>query len=402
MDKEKNIRDLVIQVTELYKSFNKNSKSIKAHWYPVFYSCIYGTEIRFAGDEDINAFNDIIKSIFSHNKFHEVFSEYYISEQIVQLFHKILKDDKNIYVYVENLYDNLIDTSNTEWDIIFKMDDVEALELCSFQIIGCTIKLLNKSDLPHEINSKCGDYIGKTCIFMKVQAGDSEKARNVALDRCSTCYNLLRLYTRNFKMSLKGMLVTGNQNLIIRDISKKNSYGTIKPSLNDLCNSEGEPIILKSVTLSNKLYRELEQDGIQSLSTLNPITNVVKDSLYWFGLGLDATMESAKLINFTTVLESALKKNDETTELKQRISDRCAFLLGDDYNTRVQIHKDISSIYSKRSKIVHRGALIKDQDIVNLAGFYAKSVLIKLIQENRNFNGNFSEFIREIDRKKFM
>lgn len=402
MDKEKNIRNLVVQVTELYKSFNEKSKSSNAHCYPSFYSCIYGNEIRFADDEDINAFNGIIKSIFSHNKFYEAFSEYYISEQIVQLFHKIIKNDEKIYEYVENLFDNLIETSNTEWDIISKMDDVEALESCSFQIIGCTIKLLNKSDLPHEINSKCEDYIGKTCIFMKVQAGDSEKARNIALDRCSTCYNLLRLYTHNFKMSLKGMLVTGNQNLIIRNISKKNSYGTIKPSLDYLCNSEGEPIILKSVTLSDRLHKELEQDDIQYLSTLNPITNVVKDSLYWFGLGLDATMKSAKLINFTTVLESALKKNDETTELKQRISDRCAFLLGDDYETRVKIHEDISSIYSNRSKIVHRGTLIKDQDIVNLAGFYAKSVLIKLIQENRNFNGNFSEFIKEIDRKKFM
>ena len=132
------------------------------------------------------------------------------------------------------------------------------------------------------------------------------------------------------------------------------------------------------------------------------MTNVVKDSLYWFGLGLDATMESARLINFTTILESALKRNDETTELKQRISDRCAFLLGDDYKTRVKIHEDVSSIYNQRSKIVHRGDLIKDQDIVTLAGFYAKSVLIKLIRENSRLSGNFSEFIREIDRKKFM
>ena len=402
MNKEEYIRDLVVKVTELYKAFNENSKSHKNHGYPEFYSCIHGTVIRFAGDKEINVFNDIINFMFSYDKFHETFSEYYISEQIIQLFHKILKDDKKIYEYVENLCENLIDTSNIEWYIISKMDDVEESEPCSFQIIDCTIKLLKKSDLPYEIDSEYEDYNGKTCIFTKVRAGDSEKARNIALDRFNTCYNLLRLYTHNFKMSFKGILVTGNQNLIIWNISKKNSYGTIKPSLNYLCNSEGEQIILKSVRLSNRLYKEFEQDGIQYLSNINPITNVVKDSLYWFGLGLDATMESAKLINFTTVLESALKRNDETTELKQRISDRCAFLLGDDYETRVKIHEDVSSIYNQRSKIVHRGTLIKDQDIVTLAGFYAKSVLIKLIRENSRLKGNFSEFIKEIDRKKFM
>lgn len=402
MDKEEYIRDLVVKVTELSNAFNENSKSHKNQGYPEFYSCIYGTVIRFADDKEINAFNNIINLILSYDKFYEIFSEYYISEEIIQLFHKILKDNKTIYEYVENFYENLIDTSNIEWYIISKMDDVEVSEQSSFQIIDCTIKLLEFSDLPSEIGSEYEDYKGKTCIFTKVRTGDSEKARNIALDRFNICYNLLRLYTHNFKMPFKGILVTGNQNLIIWNISKKNSYGTIKPSLNYLCNSEGESIILKSVSLSNNLYKEFEQDGIQYLSNIITISNVVKDCLYWFGLGLDATMESAKLINFTTVLESALKRNDETTELKQRISDRCAFLLGDDYETRIKIHEDIGSIYKERSKIVHRGTRIKDQDIVNLAGFYAKSVLIKLIQENRRLKGNFSEFIREIDRKKFI
>lgn len=402
MGKEKNIRDLVVKVTELHKEFNENSKSDVNHECSEFYSCTHGTVIRFAGDKEINAFNDIIKSILLYNNFYATFSEYYISEQIMQLFHKILKDAKDIYWHVENLYENLVDISNIEWYIISKMDDVEVSESRSFQIIDCTIKLLNKSDLPSEIASEYEDYIGKTCIFTKVRAGDSEKARNISLDRFNICYNLLRLYTHNFKMSFKGILATGNQNLIIWDISKKNSDNTVKPSLDYLCNSEGELIILKSVRLSNRLCEEFGQDGIQYLLNINPMTNVIKDSLYWFGLGLDATMESARLINFTTILESALKRNNETTELKQRISDRCALLLGDDYKTRVKIHEDVSSIYNQRSKIVHRGDLIKDQDIVTLAGFYAKSVLIKLIRENSRLSGDFSEFIREIDRKKFM
>lgn len=405
MDKEEYFRKLVFKVTELYKAFNENSKIFKNQGYPEypeFTSFRHGTVIRFADDKEINAFNEIINFILSYDKFYETFSEYYIFEQIIQLFHKILKDNKNIDEYAENFFENLIDTSNIEWYILSKMDDVEVSEPRFFQIIDCTIKLLEMSDLPYDIGREYEFYNGKTCIFTTVRAGDSEKARNIALDRFNICYNLLRLYTPNHKKSLKGILVTGNQNLIIWNISKKNSYDTIKPSLNDLCNSEGEKIILRSVSLSNRLYKEFEQDRIQYLLTVNPISDVVKDCLYWYGLGLDATMYSAKLINFTTVLESALKTKNETTELKLRISDRCAFLLGDNYEARVKIHKEIGSIYNERSKIVHRGALIKDQDIVTLAGSYAKSVLIKLIQENSRLKGNFSEFIMEIDQKKFL
>ena len=401
MDKKECLKELEVKVTELYKTVDKNSKGDVCHNCFEFSSFKLHTSVRFIDDDDVENFNDLVNFLLSYDQFNEAFSEYYISERIIQLFHKILNNHEKSFEYIEHFYNDLIDTSNIEWYVISKMDNVEVLESHPFQIIDCTIKLVEISDLPNENYIGYEDYVGKTGIFTKIRAGDSEKARNVALNRFNICFNLLRLYTHNFEKSLKGILVTGNQDLIIWN-NIKNSYGTIKPSLNHLCDSEGKLVNLNSVNLSNKLYAELKQDEIQYLSTVNPISKVVKDCLYWFGLGLDATMESAKLMNFTTVLETALKKNEETTELKQRISDRCSFLLGEDYETRIKIRDDISSIYNKRSKIVHQGAIIRDKDVVNLVGYYAKSILIKLIRENSRLNGNFSKFIMEIDEKKYM
>ncbi len=403
MNRKEFLNELDIKITNLYNMFNENPKNLENHEYPKFYSCRYHTDIKFTNDKEVNAFNEIVNFVLSYEKFHEIFSEYNISEQIIQLIHKVMNNNKETYKYIETLYEDLIDISNMEWYIISEIDDIEIQNIHSVKIINCTIKILEPSDLPYSNEDIYQDYIGKPCIITYIKAGDSEKARNIALNRFYICFNLLRLCTHSFKPFVKGVIVSGNQDLIIWNNSRKNAYGTIKPSLDNLCDSEGNKVILKSVKLSNLLCAKLEKLEVQYLSTVTPISNVVKDCLYWFGLGLDVTMESAKLLNFTTVLECALKKSDENTELKQRISDRCAFLLGDDYETRVKIHNDISFIYKERSKVVHRGSMIKDKDrnTVNLAGSYAQRVLMKLIQENNRLNGDFSKFICEIDEKKF-
>lgn len=403
MNKKEFLKELEVKIIKLYNIFNENPKNIENHGYPEFHSYRCHTDIKFTNDTEVNAFNDIVNFVLSYDKFHKIFSEYNISKQIIQVLYKVINDNKQTCKYIESLYEDLIATSNMEWYIISKIDDIEIQKIHSVKIVNCTIKILESSDLPCDNESIYQDYIGKPCIVTYIKAGDSEKARNIALNRFSICFNLLRLCTHSFRPSLKGVIVSGNQDLIIWNDSRKNAYETIKPSLDDLCDSEGNQVILKSVKLSNLLCAKLEKLGVQHLSTVTPISNVVKDCLYWFGLGLDVTMESAKLLNFTTVLECALKKNDENTELKQRISDRCAFLLGEDYETRVKIHNDISFIYKERSKVVHRGSLIKDKDrsIVNLAGSYAQRVLMKLIQENNRLNGDFSKFIYEIDEKKF-
>jgi len=218
------------------------------------------------------------------------------------------------------------------------------------------------------------------------------KARILAVNNFTISFNLLRLYATNFKPAIKGTLVSGSQNISEHNISKKLS-GESLARIGDL--------LLNHAYLNNDLYTYLEKHGINNLSNNNSISKIIKESLHWFGIGLDEEMPSAKLFNFVTVLESVLKKDDEKTELKMRISDRCALFLGNDFDSRIKIVNDISNIYKVRSKVVHKGAIIGDQNIAELAGSYARSILIKLIKENERLNGDFSVFINELDNMKF-
>lgn len=153
--------------------------------------------------------------------------------------------------------------------------------------------------------------------------------------------------------------------------------------------------------LNTNLYSKLIERGIENLSNNNSISKVVKECLHWYGIGLDEKMPSAKLINFVTILEAALKRNGERTELKQKVSDRCAFLLDTTFDSRKKIVKEISKIYDERSKVVHTGTIVDDQNTAVLAGGYARAVLIELIQKNSHLNGNFEKFIDELDDLKY-
>ncbi len=144
----KELNELDIKITNLYNMFNENPKNLENHEYPEFYSCRYHTEIKFTNDKEVNAFNEIVNFVLAYDKFHEIFSEYNISEQIIQLIHKTMNNNKESYKYIENLYEDLIDTSNMEWYIISEIDDIDIQNIHSVKIINCTIKILESSDLP--------------------------------------------------------------------------------------------------------------------------------------------------------------------------------------------------------------------------------------------------------------
>lgn len=114
-------------------------------------------------------------------------------------------------------------------------------------------------------------------------------------------------------------------------------------------------------------------------------------------MGLDEKYPLARLLNFVTVLESTLKKKSENTELKISVSERGDILLYKEFEERKKAFKQLKEIYDTRSQIVHTGVLIDDKDLASIAGGYARAVLIELIKQSKDLNGNFDGFIMNID-----
>ncbi len=105
---------------------------------------------------------------------------------------------------------------------------------------------------------------------------------------------------------------------------------------------------------------QLINAGIDELRKKSDISKVVKECLYWYGLGLDEKYPSARLLNFVTVLESTLKKEGENGELKRAVSERGAILLYEKFEDRKKAFKELKEIYDIRSQVVHTGKLIDE------------------------------------------
>lgn len=393
----------------------------------------FQNDVIISSIEQLDEFNHIINNITYYRDFKGRFSLKYVEEKLITLLHKLLDDSTKANVYIRELYTNLYDQSNHEWFVITKLNNIELKKTSPFKLTDSTMKIMFQEDFleistlkevkqqdqsiinlldlflyPDSFNN----WVLKPCIYTNVIAGDKFKAREFAIDNFNTSINLLRLYFPNYRVTIEGQISSSDNTIDSSQFII--SYDKTERFLNSSpLNDSRRPLILDI-----EHYKELERLGINNLSDNSEISRRIKECLYWYGFALDASFLSAKLLNFVTIFEHLLKKNDEKNELSQRIADRCALFLGTDFENRKIICKKIKEIYKLRSTIVHTGyvfdknpidkkpkekleGLKNNLELVNLAAEYAKRVLRKLIKENNRFDGNFNRFIDELDDLKY-
>jgi len=319
------------------------------------------------------------------------YSEDYIENTLLDCYDVLLSDEHAINACIKKIVDGLLDSKIRDYLVISELENIELIDDQEYGFIDSTIKILKKDDVPFNtasIRLPRTDILNKPGIITKVRAGEKEKAKEIALHRFLVSLNLMRLYVPSYKPTLKGGLRSSIQSLMLHDYTEKSV----------LVDSErvGDTI-LKRAKLSSEIYNKMLKSGIDELKKENSISKVLKECLYWYGMGLDESHPATRLIDFVTVLESALKKKSEMTELRRAVSERGAVLLSDNFKDRKKAFKALKKIYDLRSKVVHTGAVIDNKDMASLAGSYARAVLLILIERSKTFNGNFEEFINHID-----
>ena len=331
------------------------------------------------------------KYVLGFKEIRRKYSEKYIEKLFMNCFVDLLFNEKGLNDCIEAIVDELLTSTDKEYLVISELENIELNNDQEYELIDSTIKTLKKEDAPFDVSkiSLPGmDILNKPAIITKVRACDKEKAKEIALHCFLVSLNLLGLFDPSHKPVLKGALRSSIQSLIVHDTTDKSVSVDMK--------RVGDSPLKKS-QVSSEVYNHMLESGIGELQKENSISKVVKECLYWYGLGLDENYTAAKLIDFVTVLESTLKKKDETTELRRSVSERGAVLLNDNFEDRKTAFKHLKKIYDLRSKVVHTGALIDNKDLAALAGGYARAVLITLIEKSKEFNGSFEEYIIHID-----
>ncbi len=391
MNKSELIQKIEQEVTKFLPTLKSNNNPNNARE-SFFCSQSEKTIVKVMTYSEQELFNAPTKLLLSTKTVFDKFSEITVQNKTVQMYHAILVDESKVNDEVNKLVSFFLDAPLCDYVLVSEIENIRILDDSKYQIIDCIIKKLKEEDVSFKFDSALltGDHDlrNKQVIFTKVKAGDTEKAEEIALHNFLVSFNLLKLYATNFKPVLKGRLLSGNQSLI--------SYNENTKDLSCNMAKVGE-LLLNHAYLDQKLYAQLKNAGIEELTKQTQISSVVKECLYWFGLGLDEKYPAARLINFVTVLESTLKRKEETTELRKTVSERGAILLYEKFEQRKEALKQLKEIYDIRSKVVHTGVLIDNKDLASLAGGYARAVLIELIKKAKDFNGNFEEFITSIE-----
>jgi hypothetical protein len=396
MTKQEFIEKLKQKIDSSYQIAKKN-EHIKSPTGVKSYNAISKTCIRLVNSEERKEYNGTIDFILSYSHVKEGFSRNHIEKQINTILHKLLSNESDLSTLTDSFYSSLIKEPNDEWLVVSEIENIVLQNSTAFQFIDSIIKYNTDQNFPidkEKHTSLVGfDFFQKPCIYTTVKAGDENKANTLAIRNFELSFALLRLYAPHSRPVLKGSFPLGNRDLLTYNTTKMTGSGS--SSIACVAPSRFE--------LNDDTYSRFKEEGIESLSnSAFGITEVVKNSLYWYKNGLNEELPSARLLDFVTILEATLKKETETDELKMRIADRCALLLGDNCKERKAIVKDISKIYTKRHKVVHKGTIIDDDNLVDMASLYARAVLIKLIKVNSEYNGKFGNFIDAIDNKKYL
>lgn len=389
---KKNLKSMIEKYLPILKTNNHYNNINEGLFLSV--DTITGSVVKVLTQEEWDLFYAPIGFMLSQKGISKKYSEGFVRSKFVELCHKILEDEANLNMYIENLANDLLNTLVKTFLFISEIENIRILDDQEYELIDSTIKIMKQEDLldkGENFIKLSKELVNKRTISTRVQAGDYDKAVELATYNFMISFNLLKLYAPSFKPALKGCLVTGKRGLIAYDETDKVPCAS--------ASLVGDPL-LNQAYLNNQLYKQLIDAGISELRKTNNISKVVKDCLYWFGLGLDEEYPSAKLLDFVMVLESALKRKDEKTELRKAVSERGAILLYDKFKERKEAVKQLKDIYDVRSKVVHTGTLVGDKDVVSLSDAYARAVLIKLIKMSKRFNGNFDGFITYLDDMK--
>jgi len=381
---------LLAKILEVIPIIKKNN-DLK-NLYEAIFSSLRGKNLVVAMDyyekEKLDA---PAKYLLGLKEINEKYSEIYIENIFLDCYNEILSNEKGVNDCVKEVVNKLISNIDEEYLVISELENIELIDDQEYELIDSVIKTFKKEDIPFDLATlglPATGILNKPVIITKVKAKEIEKAKEIALHRFMVSLNLIRLYIPSFKPSIKGSLHSGIQSLI--------TYCKTDKSLSADMKRLGDSPIDKA-KISSELYKRMLDSGIGELRIENSISRVVKDCLYWYGSGLDESYPAARLIDFVTILESALKKKGEMTELKRAVSERGAILLNDKFEDRKAAFDYLIQIYKLRSKVIHTGAYIDDKDLISKAGGYARAILLTLIEKSIEMNGNFDDFINYVD-----
>lgn len=343
--------------------------------------------------EQVKLFNSMVSDILKQDGLSEKFSAYFVEKQVLDCCHRILSGT-NVEDSVSELV-RVFSRSITEFIIFSLIDNVEFQTQDVFEVIDSTIKVFVEDDIPSTAQAEMfrhSGLIGRPAIFTKVSAGEIEKAKEMALRNFTLSLTLLRLYRFGTRPFLRGDFISSRRQELINYNITQDSFGasTSTPNL----------FVERLLILDDSLRSQVMANEVKELKANTQFSQVMKSCLYWYGQSLDENEYPAKLVKAVAVLECALKRGSEITELARAVRERGAILIAPNFKTRKEVCKALGNIYDERSGVLHAGESDTNRNLSFRAMGFARLVIIKMLEHSARYSGDFDKFITELDDAK--
>lgn len=248
-------------------------------------------------------------------------------------------------------------------------------------------------------------FLNEAYAEVSVQALDRAKAREIAIGKVMLAINVLRLYAcgliyPDFRdarpyLNIKGM---SYQNEIpIFSLQEQT------PTLASYLRRTGYWFEME---IGDQQFRMMANDGFNALSDIlmkdqndwTPFESSIISAVSLFGIGTNDENDVNTFINLVTALESMLLTDREPK--KVILSERVAFVLGEDYRDRLTMFNTMKDLYQKRSDIVHSGRFDVTRSELYLLAKITYRCIVRMLAKHTEFR-DIRGLISWVDSMKF-
>ena len=244
------------------------------------------------------------------------------------------------------------------------------------------------------------EHAGSSYVAKGGVRGDIHFAIEQAYQLTESVVHILNLYamsiearlSRRWKIELAVTQSYKSELVILQPVAQNDE----KPSLNQLGYSHS----LKDfspIPITVDLVEAWRQDGFDQVvecfeNAQGKIQERIKRSVIWYSRGMNADDPNEQFVNFAIALESLLVGDGGS--IRQKLADRVAFLLAEEYEDRIEVSKKTKKLYDLRSKVVHTGTSVTEHDLIDLCHITNRSIVSFA---TRDF-ASWEEFIEWISR----
>jgi hypothetical protein len=380
------------------------------------------------------AFQDAISAVQTvHPSISEKTVAKYLRKMMVALFeqHNVSNEaDPEIHAHLDSIFPTLANSAIEEeinklldllknevkqYTIYVPLDGVE-LKINEITIGQSVIRRTDGSDFINEISELRIDDEQRNNIkqpyersgaFIEVEVeGDFALAREKALLEAQQVVDILNLFVASCGHRFVGYqkICLGGQPIVQEQIF----VGRTSRPTYDVHNQYPPQ---RQYELSYQSMEDWITDGLQEIvqhvikenSRSNTLSSKIQRSVSWYSRGVNADDIDKQFVSLAIALEILLVGNEGRDpkvswgSITQRLAERCAFLLGADTDERIDREKQVKELYGMRSKIVHEGNPVSNENLI-LLDWIAKQSILTFVQ--RQFP-SWDEFLKWTKRQKY-